>query len=203
MRALLVIACLLLGAAMFAMPYGFYTLLRLWLCVVGGLLCYRWVARSLPAWVGVGGLLCAVLYNPLVPVYLSRDIWLWINIVSLVFMLVVVLSRTSLSQCGQVSEAVGDSDKACGDGGESISCPDAQAGDGKLRSEQDCSACVLGVPTEHNEDEDDKNCWGITFTLAPPYEEIDEYNSPPSFAARLRKARLEAQINRGEGSGDA
>jgi len=66
--------------AIFGMPYFYYIFLRL---VVTGMSLYaalRLLEKgSVNFWVM---LLIALLYNPLIPIYLSKDIWILINIIA-------------------------------------------------------------------------------------------------------------------------
>lgn len=85
----------LLLAALLPLPYGFYTLLRLVVSAAAAYLAYREyeVDRSLSIWVMVFvGIL--LLFNPLVPVHLSKEVWVPIDIgTSVLFMLHWLLRR--------------------------------------------------------------------------------------------------------------
>jgi hypothetical protein len=67
------------------MPYGYYTLLRLGLCVA----CGYYILRFRPPLTAghrlvLGGL--AVLYNPLIPVHLgSKAIWTFVNVATVAY----------------------------------------------------------------------------------------------------------------------
>jgi hypothetical protein len=67
--------------ALAPLPYGYYTLLRL-IVTIGaaglGLIEYRQSGR-LTVWAVLFGLV-ALLFNPLIPVYLSRNIWAMVDI---------------------------------------------------------------------------------------------------------------------------
>lgn len=71
----------LLLIAVAPLPYGYYTFLRiavtLCACTIG------WMAYKerdqISAWVVIFGLV-AILFNPLIPVYLTRDVWLVLDI---------------------------------------------------------------------------------------------------------------------------
>ena len=77
---------LLLG--ILALPYGYYTLLRLIACAV-----FAWAAyvtfekkESILPWVFI---ILALLFNPLIKVYLSKEIWTVIDACSAIFLLIV------------------------------------------------------------------------------------------------------------------
>lgn len=79
-----VIPCLLLALALADFPYGYYTFLRLVVCGVAGLL--GWMSwRGSPLFRNFSILLfaMAVLFNPLIPVHLSRETWAFLNIGSI------------------------------------------------------------------------------------------------------------------------
>src|SRR6218665_2657595 len=75
--------CILLGVALFDLPYGFYRLLRvaifmaalfhLWASIEGGNRNWAWV---------FGGV--ALIYNPISPLPLGRAIWTAVNLASVV-----------------------------------------------------------------------------------------------------------------------
>ncbi len=75
-------AGMLLGA-MAPLPYGFYVLLRIVVAVAAGFLAYKdYEARNgVSGWAVVLGTI-AVLFNPIIPIHLSREIWLPINAVA-------------------------------------------------------------------------------------------------------------------------
>ena len=79
----LIPAVLLILAPLIALPYGFYTLLRLIVSVTAGFIIFH-------NYKGAGGIneitilfaLILILYNPIIPVHLSREIWLPINFIT-------------------------------------------------------------------------------------------------------------------------
>lgn len=76
------IPVVLLILAPFSWPYGYYTFLRIVLTLSAALICYWHITNSgskYILWSITFGLL-ALLYNPLMPVYLLKQTWLPINI---------------------------------------------------------------------------------------------------------------------------
>lgn len=77
--ALRVLAIVLLFSALGDHPYGFYTLLR-WIVTISslytGYLYYQFELRGF-AWMFF---IIAVLFNPLVPIYMQRETWLIFDI---------------------------------------------------------------------------------------------------------------------------
>lgn len=71
-------AGMLFAAAAFHFPYGYYTLLRLVVCVCAGIVAYQaWPKQAL--WTFVFGFV-ALLFNPIIKVSLNRDTWLPIDL---------------------------------------------------------------------------------------------------------------------------
>lgn len=82
----LAVAFLLLGVL--PLPYGYYTLLRLIACAV-----FAWAAyvsfenkEALLPWAFI---ILALLFNPVIKVYLSKEIWAAIDFCSAIFLLIV------------------------------------------------------------------------------------------------------------------
>jgi len=77
------IAAFLLLTAILPMPYGYYKFLRIAITIISG---YSAVEEhenknSFMFWFF---LLTAIMYNPLIPIYLTREIWLPINIIGII-----------------------------------------------------------------------------------------------------------------------
>ena len=76
------------------LPYGYFTLLRFVVCVIGGYLAYKIYENnkeSLWVW-AFGGI--AILFNPIFPIYLKRETWTVIDlIVGVFFVLSIFLIR--------------------------------------------------------------------------------------------------------------
>lgn len=75
---LIVIALSLLALA--PMPYGYYIFLRIAVTACAAMtayLKYQMSDRSLLVWVCVG---VAILFNPIIPIHLTRGIWMVINV---------------------------------------------------------------------------------------------------------------------------
>ena len=83
-----VVPAIMLIAALASWPYGYYTFLRLVVCACAALIAfkeYQYEGSQGSMWmIGFGGI--ALLFNPLIPVHLTRDIWAVIDVaVALVF----------------------------------------------------------------------------------------------------------------------
>ncbi len=71
-----------LAIGILPMPYGYYTLLRLVICGCSLYFAYHLYEKKDTAFVWVFGFI-AVLYNPVIPVYLyEKEIWIVVNLIS-------------------------------------------------------------------------------------------------------------------------
>jgi uncharacterized membrane protein len=78
---LILVPAALLVIALMPMPYGYYTLLRI--IVAFGAACIVWTefsrANSPTSWAVLFALV-AVVFNPFIPVHLSREVWAWLDV---------------------------------------------------------------------------------------------------------------------------
>ena len=80
---LLIPAFLLILAPLFSFPYGFYTFLRLLITISAAIIIFQNFKVS-------GGIneisilfgIILILYNPIIPVHLNREIWMPINFIT-------------------------------------------------------------------------------------------------------------------------
>lgn len=79
-KYLLLVGAVALFLAIFSWPYGYYVLLRWGISIIAGYSAYRFyeIKQSSPAYVLVG---IAVLFNPILPVYLTKGIWIVLDLV--------------------------------------------------------------------------------------------------------------------------
>ena len=75
------VPALMLIAAVLPWPYGYYVFLRLVVCIVAGWLTAEHVRheQAISGWAVSFGII-AILYNPVVPVHLTREIWTPLNL---------------------------------------------------------------------------------------------------------------------------
>ncbi len=79
-RIIAMVAVVMLIVALFEMPYGYYTFLRLAVmtaALLGAFHAFKMI--NAPFWVVTMGLV-ALLFNPVIPVHLTRDIWAIIDV---------------------------------------------------------------------------------------------------------------------------
>lgn len=84
--ALWFVPAALLLLALLEMPYGYYTFLRLVICLSAAIIAY-WSWRHVPVWGAVFATV-ALLFNPLIPVHLDRETWAPIDMGAAVLYLV-------------------------------------------------------------------------------------------------------------------
>jgi hypothetical protein len=78
-------------------PYGYYILLRWVCCAVFAYLAIKAFAQEKEGWVWVLGV-TAVVYNPILRIHLSREIWSVINIVTIIVAAVSVVVLKSATK---------------------------------------------------------------------------------------------------------
>lgn len=66
-------------------PYGYYVLLRIIVCAICSFLALRAHDIRKNDWVWVLGL-TAVIYNPIIPTHLTRQIWSVVNVVTIIIL---------------------------------------------------------------------------------------------------------------------
>jgi hypothetical protein len=75
-----IVPSLFILIAILPLPYGYYTLLRIVVSIAAGYIAFiAYSEGSTKAYLVIYGLM-ALLYNPILPVHLSREIWLPINL---------------------------------------------------------------------------------------------------------------------------
>ena len=76
-RAVWLLPAAMLVIALAPLPYGYYTLLRLVVCICAAVIAYQSYQKSagaINAWfVGLVGVV--LLFNPIIPIHLSRAVW--------------------------------------------------------------------------------------------------------------------------------
>ena len=65
--------------AMFSLPIGYYTLLRLVVCLTAGFLVWYSYQKQRYGWVWGMGLI-VLIFNPIIPLYLGRELWLVVDV---------------------------------------------------------------------------------------------------------------------------
>ena len=68
--------------AIFAMPYGYYTLLRIALCFISGMIAYKLYEKDGAKGVFLGYLFIAIVYNPIIKVTFAKELWVLLNLLT-------------------------------------------------------------------------------------------------------------------------
>ena len=89
-------------------PYGYYILLRIVLCAICAYLAFRALEIGVDAWVWTMGV-TAVIYNPVIRIHLTREIWSVVNIATII---VLAISFATLRK-RSVAEENGDKEHEC------------------------------------------------------------------------------------------
>jgi len=75
-----ILPVLMLLVALLHLPYGYYTLLRMVVAICGGYLAYlEYVRNNSISLLVVLFSLVVIIFNPLIPIYFSKSIWIVID----------------------------------------------------------------------------------------------------------------------------
>jgi len=79
------IAAGILVLAIADLPYGYYTLLRIVICILAGFTAYIAFESDNKPWAWIFGAI-AILFNPIIPIYFDKEIWGFLDaIVAIIF----------------------------------------------------------------------------------------------------------------------
>ena len=81
-------------------PYGYYILLRWVCCGIFAFLAVQALAHHLQGWAWVLGI-TALIYNPILRVHLTREIWSVVNIATIVMAVASIFSLPRQGQLGK------------------------------------------------------------------------------------------------------
>lgn len=98
-RLVWIVPAILLVIATARLPYGYYTFTRIVTCGIAALIAFVGFKERplIQAW-SVLLVLVAVLFNPLVPIHLSRAVWFYLDLsVAMIFIAHLFLVRLRLS----------------------------------------------------------------------------------------------------------
>ncbi|MDG1739133.1 MAG: hypothetical protein P8H92_14385 [Paracoccaceae bacterium] len=66
--------------AIFPLPYGYYTFARIAVCLSSALAAYSLIGKRSTFWIGFA--IISILFNPIFPIYLTKAIWLPIDLIT-------------------------------------------------------------------------------------------------------------------------
>jgi len=75
------------------LPYGYYTLLRIAICILAGFSAYVAFESEKKPWLWLFGTI-AILFNPIIPIYLDKETW---TIIDLIVAVIFVASITQIN----------------------------------------------------------------------------------------------------------
>jgi len=76
----IVISIVMLLLAILPLPYGYYTLLRLVVCITVVLLAWQCYIKQKISWVWLLGFI-ALIFNPVFPLYFEKGLWIVIDLI--------------------------------------------------------------------------------------------------------------------------
>lgn len=93
-KILSIIAIILLVKAISGNPYSYYIFMRWALCAIFLYCSYNMLINRNRFWLFIY-LLLSIIYNPIVPLHMNRDIWTVINLISIVLILTSIFMQSS------------------------------------------------------------------------------------------------------------
>ncbi|MBU1873615.1 hypothetical protein KJ688_07790 [bacterium] len=97
LKTVRLIASALLFIAIFDLPYGYFIFLRIFICILACLSAYTASEYKNKTWVWIFGI-TAILFNPIIPIYLDKEIWTVLDI------LAAILFAVSVKQIKTIEE---------------------------------------------------------------------------------------------------
>ena len=92
MKIPLYLSCALLLLAIASMPYGYYQFLRIFITIVAGISTYNSFLSKHRKWLYIF-ITILILYNPILPIHLNKEIWLPINLLTFIVFLVYIFTK--------------------------------------------------------------------------------------------------------------
>jgi len=89
------IAAGMLVLAIADLPYGYYTLLRIVICILAGFTAYTALVSDKKPWLWIFGAI-AILFNPIIPIYFDKEIWIFLDAITAI-MFIISLKTVSTS----------------------------------------------------------------------------------------------------------
>ena len=92
MKGLLIAICVLLGVALLPLPYGYYMFLRLAVCAYAVFVFLQERKKGV-CFGSVSAAAIALLYNPIFRVHLDKDIWIGVNVATVLVLIIIFTIR--------------------------------------------------------------------------------------------------------------
>lgn len=103
MKTPLYLSCVLLLLAIAPLPYGYYQFLRIAITIVAGILAYNSFLAKQKTWFYLF-IPIVILYNPILPFHLDKEIWLPINLLTFIVFLVYIFFKKDEKKSSQNSQ---------------------------------------------------------------------------------------------------
>ena len=92
MKIAIYLSCALLIIAITPMPYGYYQFLRIVITIVAGISAYNSFLAKQKTWFYIF-IPILILYNPILPIHLDKEIWLPLNLLTFMIFLVYIFFK--------------------------------------------------------------------------------------------------------------
>lgn len=79
----------MLFGAIAELPYGYYILLKWITCITSILVVFQAFEKNID-WAKIVFIVIAIIFNPLAPIYLSRSIWIPLDIITAIIFIYVI-----------------------------------------------------------------------------------------------------------------
>tara|TARA_B100002051_G_C16726829_1_gene635831 strand:+ start:315 stop:599 length:285 start_codon:yes stop_codon:yes gene_type:complete len=83
MKEIKLITAVALGIAVFPLPYAYYQILRIGVTISAGISAYNSFENNNMPWVIIFSII-AIIFNPVMPIYLDKGSWFFIDIISMI-----------------------------------------------------------------------------------------------------------------------
>jgi len=96
-KTIRLIAAGLLLLAIADLHYGYYTFLRITICIVSVITFYLSYKSDNKSWMWLFGII-AVLFNPIIPIYLGKEFWVVIDFITAAIFIVSIFKVTNYKE---------------------------------------------------------------------------------------------------------
>ena len=93
----LIVSIVMLLMALAPLPYGYFTLLRIVICLTAVFLAWFSAKLRKTFWLWIMGFI-ALIFNPIVPLYLGRPLWLVVDLVVALTFAIYLIKNSKVSK---------------------------------------------------------------------------------------------------------
>lgn len=98
MKKLTAIICLLLCLAVLPLPYPFYQFLKIAVCGFSIFSFYLYYPKQKFSFTNIWLITLAIIYNPISPLYITKEIWIFINILTILTFLLQIFKPKKINK---------------------------------------------------------------------------------------------------------